>query len=103
MDNYSYPIGSDTNLAPWNLFDVADLDFKLAAENMANAILYNNERWDEDLEHHRMDLMLDIEAILFDNRDDKLGRMRDKQYQYVSEYALYAVKYLNGFYEKWRN
>lgn len=85
-----------------NQEDVTTLDFQIAAENMAYAILNNKQVWDENLEHHRMNLMLDIEAILFDNEADKLGRMRDCQYKYVNDYALYAVKYINGFYEKWR-
>lgn len=83
--------------------DATTKDFHIAADNYAQAILNEHELWDENLEYQRMELMLDIEAILFDNDDDKLGRMRDKQWQHVNSYALYAVKYINGFYEKWRN
>lgn len=97
-----YPIESDVPNAPFNLGDVTERHFKQAAEHYVQAILNNGALWDENLEHHRMDLMVDIEAILFDNEDDKLGRMKDKQWYYVNEYALHAVKYLNGFYEEWR-
>lgn len=97
-----YPIESDTIDAPFNMGDVTERDFEIAANNYAYVILNNGALWDENLEHHRMDLMLDIEAILFDNEDDKLGRMKDKKWHYANEYAIYAVKYLNGFYEEWR-
>ena len=53
--------------------------------------------WDEEAGGWRGDLRVTIESILFDDEDDKIGRMNDAKWKYVELWAKDEVR-ANGFY-----
>ena len=84
-----------------NILDITDKQYQQAAEALAEAILNNKVVWDENLEHHRMDLLIDLERILNDDEDDKIGRMHDVQYETITAFSRYAVEFLPSYFDKY--
>jgi hypothetical protein len=66
-------------------------EMNIASEKLQQEI-FAGKPWDEDIEAERADMLCDIERVMFDSEDDKLGRLRDCMSMYIKRYCDRIVR-----------
>jgi hypothetical protein len=67
-------------------------DIQNAKDSLYDDIM-NGAQWDEELENYRRDMLLEMEAIMLDRDDDKLGRMRDVMNEKIRAHCDYELNH----------
>lgn len=97
MDNWNYPMGSDTPSAPWNEVPAPELDFTVTAEYVLKA--RDVEITTDEAECH-LDGYYRVDQPVFEHEVGSPVDMMEQACKYLEEYAKQLEK--GESHDKWK-